>query len=87
MSSQGLSFHHPVAFWLGCLAIVGGALSHMPMFLHAAPMGYHHMAGMPMSMTMMDGIDTRGLRLEDINAVIQAKALRRKTAADQVQDA
>lgn len=50
-----MRFYHPVAFWLGCLAITLGVLSHIPMFLHAAPMGYQ-MAGMPMSTTMLVGM-------------------------------
>jgi putative MFS transporter len=48
-------FYHPIAFWLGCLAIIFGVASHFPMFLHSASMGYH-MAGMPMSPTMLVGM-------------------------------
>ena len=55
MKYKGLSFYHPFAFWMGCSAIVAGVLSHIPMFLHAAPMGFH-MAGMPMSTTMLVGM-------------------------------
>ncbi|WP_308366918.1 MULTISPECIES: MFS transporter [unclassified Microbulbifer] len=55
MNSRGLSFHHPVAFWLGCIGITAGVLAHIPMFVHAAPMGYH-MAGMPMDVTMLVGM-------------------------------
>lgn len=55
MKSQIAMFYHPVAFWLGCLAIVFGVTSHMPMFMHSASMGYH-MAGMPMSTTMLVGM-------------------------------
>ncbi|WP_347330596.1 MFS transporter [Marinimicrobium locisalis] len=50
-----MRFYHPLAFWLGCLAITLGVLSHIPVFLHAAPMGYQ-MAGMPMSTTMLVGM-------------------------------
>jgi len=50
-----MRFYHPLAFWLGCLAITLGVLSHIPMFLHAAPMSYQ-MAGMPMSTTMWVGM-------------------------------
>ncbi|MDB5839037.1 MAG: transporter, partial [Herminiimonas sp.] len=53
--SNGLAFHHPLAFWLGCLALAAGVLAHFPMFLHAAHMGYH-MAGMPMDAPMMTGM-------------------------------
>lgn len=55
MKSHGLSFHHPVAFWLGCIAITAGVLSHIPMFVHARHMNYH-MAGMPMDTTMLVGM-------------------------------
>ncbi|MCW8126471.1 MFS transporter [Microbulbifer halophilus] len=55
MKTPGISFHHPVAFWLGCLGITAGVLSHIPMFLRAAPMGFH-MAGMPMDTTMLAGM-------------------------------
>ncbi len=50
-----MNFYHPLAFWLGCIGITLGVLSHIPMFLHAAPMGYQ-MAGMPMSTTMLVGM-------------------------------
>jgi putative MFS transporter len=49
------SFHHPLAFWTGCALITFGVLAHLPMFLHAAPMGYR-MVGMPMSTTMLVGM-------------------------------
>ena len=55
MKSNGLSFHHPIAFWLGCIAITSGVLAHIPMFMHASHMGYR-MAGMPMDMTMLIGM-------------------------------
>ena len=55
MKSQGLSFHHPIAFWSGCVAITAGVLSHIPMFVHARHMNYH-MAGMPMDTTMLVGM-------------------------------
>lgn len=55
MQSQGLSFHHPAAFWFGCLLITAGVLAHVPMFVHASHMGYR-MVGMPMSNTMLAGM-------------------------------
>ncbi len=55
MSQNGLSFHHPFAFFFGCAALIGGVLAHVPMFVHTAHMGYH-MAGMPMSTTMLAGM-------------------------------
>lgn len=53
--NSSINFHHPFAFWLGCLGITLGVLSHIPMFIHAAPMGYQ-MAGMAMSTTMLAGM-------------------------------
>jgi putative MFS transporter len=55
VKSNGLSFHHPFAFWIGIVALVGGVLAHLPMFVHASHTGYR-MAGMPMDMTMMVGM-------------------------------
>jgi putative MFS transporter len=55
MKSNGLSFHHPVAFWLGTLAIVAGVLAHIPMFVCASHMGYR-MVGMPMDTMMLAGM-------------------------------
>ena len=55
MKSNGLTFHHPVAFWIGCALIVAGVLSHMPMFW----MGRHthwQMVGMPMDWMMLTGM-------------------------------
>lgn len=49
------AFHHPVAFWIGCTAIVLGVLSHGPMLMMAADMGYQ-LAGMPMSKLMLSGM-------------------------------
>ena len=55
MRSDGLSFHRPLAFWLGCALLVAGVLAHLPMFLMAAPMHYR-LAGMPMDSTMLVGM-------------------------------
>lgn len=55
MQANGLSFHHPVAFWLGCALIVAGVFAHAPMFL----MGEHthwQMVGMPMTTEMWLGM-------------------------------
>ncbi len=55
MTSNGLSFHHPVAFWLGCALITAGVFAHAPMFL----MGQHthwQMVGMPMTRGMYLGM-------------------------------
>jgi putative MFS transporter len=55
MTSNGLSFHHPIAFWLGCVALTAGVLAHFPGFLASAHQHYH-MAGMPMDDAMMIGM-------------------------------
>lgn len=55
MKSNGLSFHHPLLFWIGCAALVAGVLAHIPMFLMAANDGYR-MVGMPMDSTMLIGM-------------------------------
>ncbi|WP_286270853.1 MFS transporter [Thalassotalea hakodatensis] len=55
MRAKEYLFHHPVAFWLGCLLITLGVLSHIPMFIHAAHMNYQ-MAGMMMDSTMLIGM-------------------------------
>jgi putative MFS transporter len=55
VSSPGLTFHHPLAFWLGCGAITAGVLLHVPMFMHASHLGYR-MAGMPMDAAMLTGM-------------------------------
>jgi putative MFS transporter len=55
MKSTGLTFHHPIAFWLGCTAIIAGVLAHMPMFACASHMGYE-MVGMPMDTSMLIGM-------------------------------
>jgi putative MFS transporter len=52
---HGIRFHHPVAFWIGCMAVIIGVLAHMPMFAMAAPVHYH-LAGMPMDTTMLVGM-------------------------------
>lgn len=55
MKPNGLSFHHPVAFWLGCAAIVAGVLAHMPMFAMGAH-NHYRMVGMPMDAAMLIGM-------------------------------
>ncbi|MDR6841453.1 MFS transporter [Pseudoxanthomonas sacheonensis] len=55
MKTSGISFHHPFAFWLGCLLVLAGVLAHVPMFM----MGQHthwQMVGMPMSVEMWIGM-------------------------------
>jgi putative MFS transporter len=55
MKAQGIAFHHPLAFWAGCLAVIAGVLLHLPMFAMAAPMHYR-MAGMSMDAQMLLGM-------------------------------
>jgi len=55
MPHHNTSFHHPAAFWAGCMAIVLGVLSHVPMFMMGADTGYR-MAGMPMDNLMLSGM-------------------------------
>jgi putative MFS transporter len=55
MTASGTRFHHPVAFWLGTIAIAAGVGSHLPMFLASADMGYR-MAGMPVDAMMIVGM-------------------------------
>ncbi|MDI3380418.1 MFS transporter [Xenophilus aerolatus] len=49
------SLHHPLAFWAGCLAIIGGVLAHAPMFLMGRHTGYE-MVGMEMDAPMLVGM-------------------------------
>ena len=55
MTRSGITFHHPVAFWLGTVALTGGVCAHLPMFIAMAPMGYR-MAGMAVDTTMTAGM-------------------------------
>ena len=55
MKSEGIAFHHPLAFWLGCLAVAIGVCLHMPMYVMAAPMHFH-LAGMAMDTPMSVGM-------------------------------
>lgn len=50
-----VTFHHPVAFWLGCLAVAAGVCLHLPMYVMAAPMHYA-LVGMPMDRPMQLGM-------------------------------
>ncbi|MHB8447784.1 MAG: MFS transporter [Rudaea sp.] len=55
MKFGGIAFHHPLAFWAGCAAVIAGVLAHLPMLVMAAPMHYH-LAGMPMDNAMLVGM-------------------------------
>jgi putative MFS transporter len=52
---RSLGFHHPVAVWLGCLAIIAGVLAHLPMYWMGRHMGFR-LVGMPMDATMLTGM-------------------------------
>jgi len=50
-----ITFHHPVAFWFGCLVVAAGVCLHLPMYVMAAPMHFH-LAGMAMDPVMLLGM-------------------------------
>src|SRR5690348_12008767 len=50
-----ITFHHPVAFWLGCVIVAAGVCLHLPMYVMAAPMHFR-LAGMPMDPGMLLGM-------------------------------
>lgn len=50
-----IAFHHPVAFWFGCLIVAAGVCLHLPMYVMAAPMHFH-LAGMSMDPEMLLGM-------------------------------
>jgi putative MFS transporter len=50
-----ITFHHPVAFWFGCLVVAAGVCLHLPMYVMAAPMHFH-LAGMAMDPEMLLGM-------------------------------
>ncbi len=54
-SPRSFSLYHPVAFWLGCAAIIGGVLAHGPMFLMGRYTHYQ-MVGMEMDLPMLVGM-------------------------------
>ncbi|WP_166212855.1 MFS transporter [Cognatiluteimonas telluris] len=83
MKANGLSFHHPVAFWAGCLAVVAGVLAHMPMFLMAR-MSHWRMVGMPMDAMMLGGMAliVAGLLLSAYGLMPRLEQMRRTTRTD-----
>ncbi|MGN6789189.1 MAG: MFS transporter [Rhodanobacteraceae bacterium] len=50
-----ITFHHPLAFWFGCVIVAAGVCLHMPMYVMAAPMHFH-LAGMAMDPEMLLGM-------------------------------
>ena len=78
MQPKGLTFHHPLAFWLGCTLITAGVLAHLPMFL----MGRHthwQMVGMPMTVEMWIGMAVipLGLALSTFGLMPRLEQMRR----------
>lgn len=67
--SSAISFNHPFAFWSVSFAIATGVCLHLPMFFHAASMGYR-MAGMPMDIPM-----TLGMALIILGTIVAAYGL------------
>lgn len=83
MKPDGLSFHHPLAFWIGCVLILGGVLAHMPMFM----MGQHthwQMVGMPMTTEMWLGMAAipLGLALSGYGLMPRVELMRRAMQDD-----
>ena len=82
-SIRGITFHHPLAFWLGCLLLAAGVYAHAPMFL----MGRHNhfmLVGMPIGWDMVlgmvaivagCGIAAYGLLPRDIEGQLREKLL------------
>jgi len=52
---RGIAFHHPVAFWLGCLLLLAGVLAHGPMLWMGHDMHWH-LVGMAMDPWMLAGM-------------------------------
>ena len=69
MVRTDLTFHHPLAFWLGCAAVIAGVLAHLPMLAMAAPMNYR-LAGMP-----MDGLMLAGMALVPLGVLLAGYGL------------
>ncbi|MGH2625851.1 MAG: MFS transporter, partial [Anaerolineales bacterium] len=54
-SVLGVTYEHPIAFWSGVAAVTAGTLMQLPMYFHAADMGYM-LRGMPFDATMIAGM-------------------------------
>lgn len=79
-SETGIAFQHPAAFWSGTAAVVTGVLLHVPMFVAAAPMGYH-MRDMPLTSMMLIGMGLifSGLALASYGLIPFGQAARPST--------
>jgi putative MFS transporter len=40
----GVTFHHPIAFWFGVVAVTAGVIAHIPMYLMGKDNGYKLLA-------------------------------------------
>ena len=65
----GIAFEHPVAFWLGTVAVSAGVAMHLPMFFEAKDMGYM-LAGMG-----VDGLMAAGMILIVVGLLLAAWGL------------
>lgn len=54
-SALGVTYEHPLAFWLGVTAVTVGTLMQLPMYFHAKDMGYR-LKGMSFDLTMTTGM-------------------------------
>src|SRR4051812_30750664 len=52
---NGVSYEHPLAFWLGVAITTAGVLLQLPMFFMAEDMHYH-LSGMPVTTAMAVGM-------------------------------
>ena len=52
---NGVSYEHPLAFWLGSALTIAGAGMQLPMYYMARGMHYH-LAGMPVTNEMLVGM-------------------------------
>ncbi|MBI4261431.1 MAG: MFS transporter [Actinobacteria bacterium] len=51
----GVTYHHPLAFWVGIASVSAGVLLHLPVFIGARDMGYR-LVDMPVDGTMTAGM-------------------------------
>ena len=54
-SALGVTYQHPLPFWLGVTAVTAGTLMQLPMYFSAKGMGYR-LRGMPFDATMTSGM-------------------------------
>ena len=52
---NGVSYEHPLAFWIGILVTTAGVATQLPMFFMARDIHYH-LAGMPVTPAMTIGM-------------------------------